>query len=41
MVNMFQKSWPHKTLTALRAQVSKPDIKDNPKLKEAMTKEGF
>ncbi|HVJ17421.1 MAG TPA: START domain-containing protein [Polyangiaceae bacterium] len=41
MVNLFQKSWPHKTITALRAQVKKPDIKDNPKLKDALTKEGI
>lgn len=41
IVNLFQKSWPHKTLMALRAQVGKPDIKDNPKLRDAMAREGF
>jgi hypothetical protein len=41
MVNLFQKSWPHKTITALRQQVKKPDIKDNAKLKEALLKEGI
>jgi hypothetical protein len=27
MVNLFQKSWPHKTIESLRKQVSKSDIK--------------
>jgi hypothetical protein len=40
MVNLFQKSWPYNTITALRKQVQKPDIKDNPKLKDALSKEG-
>jgi len=41
MVNLFQKSWPYNTITALRKQVQKPDIKDNPKLKDALSKEGI
>ncbi len=41
MVNLFQKSWPYNTITALRRQVKKPDVKDNPKLKEAFTREGL
>jgi hypothetical protein len=41
MVNLFQKNWPHNTITALRKQVKKPNIKDNPKLKDALSKEGI
>jgi len=41
IVNMVQKSWPHKTLTALRKQVAKPDIKDDPRVVERLTREGF
>jgi hypothetical protein len=41
IVNLFQKSWPHETIMALRAQVRKPDIKDNPKLKDALVSAGF
>ncbi len=41
IVNLFQKSWPHNTITSLRNQVKKRDIKDNQKLKEALEKEGF
>ncbi len=41
IVNMVQKSWPHKTLTALRRQVQKPDIKDDPRVVERLTREGF
>jgi hypothetical protein len=41
LVNMVQKSWPHKTLTALRRQVQKPDIKDDPRVVERLTREGF
>ncbi len=41
IVNMVQKSWPHKTLTALRRQVAKPDIKDDPRVVERLTREGF
>src|SRR4051812_29505478 len=36
IVNWVQKSWPRATLTALREQVKKPDIKDDPKLKQAL-----
>jgi hypothetical protein len=41
IVNMVQKSWPHKTLTALRKQVAKPDIKDDKRVLDRLTKEGF
>jgi hypothetical protein len=41
MVNLFQKSWPYNTITALRKQVKKAGIKDNPKLKEALKREGI
>jgi hypothetical protein len=41
IVNMVQKSWPHKTLTALRKQVAKPDIKDDPRVLERLKREGF
>ena len=37
IVNMFQKSWPHNTISRLRAQVAKPDIKDHPRLKAELT----
>ncbi|HYP87950.1 MAG TPA: START domain-containing protein, partial [Polyangiaceae bacterium] len=41
LVNMVQKSWPHKTLTALRKQVAKPDIKDDPRVVDRLSREGF
>jgi START domain len=41
IVNMVQKSWPHQTLTALRKQVAKPDIKDDTRVVERLTREGF
>ena len=41
IVNMVQKSWPHKTLTALRKQVAKPDIKDDKRVLDRLTREGF
>ncbi len=41
IVNMVQKSWPHKTLTSLRKQVAKPDIKDDPRVVERLTNEHF
>jgi hypothetical protein len=41
IVNMVQKSWPHETLMALRKQVAKPDIKDDPRVVERLTREGF
>lgn len=41
IVNMVQKSWPHKTLMALRKQVKKADIKDDPRVVERLTREGF
>jgi hypothetical protein len=41
IVNMVQKSWPHTTLMALRKQVAKPDIKDDKRVVERLTREGF
>ena len=41
IVNMFQKSWPHNTISRLRIQVAKPDIKDHPRLKAELTKAGY
>ena len=41
IVNMFQKSWPHNTISRLRAQVAKPDIKDHPRLKAELTRAGY
>jgi len=41
IVNMVQKSWPHQTLMALRKQVAKPDIKDDKRVVERLTREGF
>ena len=41
IVNMVQKSWPHTTLMALRKQVAKPDIKDDARVVERLTREGF
>jgi hypothetical protein len=38
---MFQKSWPHNTITRLRAQVAKPDIKEHPRLKAELTRAGY
>ena len=34
IVNMFQKGWPHNTITSLREQVKKPDIRDHAHLKK-------
>ena len=41
IVNMFQKSWPHNTISRLRTQVAKPDIKEHPRLKAELTKAGY
>lgn len=41
IVNMVQKDWPYKTLTSLRKQVAKPDIKDSPRLKELLAQKGY
>jgi hypothetical protein len=41
IVNLFQKKWPHKTIQSLRKQVAKPDIKDQPRLKEMLTQAGY
>jgi hypothetical protein len=41
IVNMFQKSWPHNTISRLREQVAKPDIKEHPRLKAELTKAGY
>jgi len=41
IVNLFQKDWPHKTIASLRKQVAKPDIKDQPRLKELLSQKGY
>ena len=41
IVNLFQKRWPHNTMTRLRAQVAKPDIKEHPRLKTELAKHGY
>jgi hypothetical protein len=41
IVNMFQKSWPHNTISRLRAQVAKADIKEHPRLKAELTHAGY
>jgi hypothetical protein len=41
IVNLFQRSWPHNTITRLRAQVAKPDIKEHPRLKQVFTDNGY
>jgi hypothetical protein len=41
IVNLFQKSWPHKTIASLRKQVAKPNIKDQPRLKELFAQKGY
>ena len=41
IVNLFQKRWPHNTLTRLRAQVAKPDIQEHPRLKAELAKHGY
>ena len=41
IVNWFQKSWPHSTIMALRAQAAKPNIVENARLKEVLTEKGY
>ena len=41
IVNLFQKRWPHSTLTRLRNQVAKPDIQEHPRLKAELGKHGY
>ncbi len=41
IVNMFQKGWPHNTITRLREQAKKPDIHDHPHLKDVLTDKGY
>src|SRR5688572_27255084 len=41
LINMVQKSWPHKTVTSLRKQVAKANIKDDKRIVERLTREGF
>jgi len=36
LVNLFQKSWPYNTITSLRRQTQKRDIRENARLKVAM-----
>ena len=41
IVNLFQKSWPRKTIASLRRQVAKKDIVDQPRLKELLAQKGY
>jgi hypothetical protein len=41
IVNLFQKRWPHNTITRLRAQVAKPDIREHPRLKQVLSENGY
>jgi hypothetical protein len=41
IVNLFQKRWPHNTISRLRAQVAKPDIQEDPRLKTELAKYGY
>jgi len=41
IVNMVQKDWPHNTFMSLRRQVAKPDIKDQPRLKQMLADKGY
>jgi len=41
IVNMFQKKWPHNTITSLRKQSAKPDIVEHPRLKQVLTEHGY
>jgi len=41
IVNLVQKSWPHKTIASLRRQVAKKDIVDQPRLKELFAQKGY
>jgi hypothetical protein len=41
IVNWFQKSWPHSTIMRLRAQAAKPDIVEQPRLKQVLTEKGY
>ncbi len=41
IVNLVQKKWPHKTLASLRLQVAKPNIVDQPRLKQLLADQGY
>lgn len=41
IVNMVQKKWPYNTITSLRKQVAKPNIKDQPRLKDLLGQKGY
>jgi hypothetical protein len=41
LVNMFQKSWAHNTIMRLRAQVAKPDIKVDLRVRALMEAKGW
>lgn len=41
IVNLFQKHWPHNTISRLRKQVAKPDIQEHPRLKTVLTDNGY
>lgn len=40
LVNLFQKSWPAKTLNGIRAQCAKPDVKEDPGVKAFFAERG-
>jgi hypothetical protein len=41
IVNLFQKSWPHDTLTNLRTEMKRSDIKDDSRIRDALKSHGF
>ena len=41
IVNLVQKDWPHKTIASLRKQVAKPNIVDQPHLRELFSQKGY
>jgi len=41
IVNLFQKSWAHTTITRLRAQVRKPDVHDDEALAKLLVQAGL
>ena len=41
IVNLFQKKWPHNTITSLRKQAAKPDIQEHQRLKQVLVEHGY
>ena len=41
IVNMVQKKWAYNTIMSLRAQVAKPNIKDQPRLRDLLAQKGY